>query len=155
MITEVKTKVYAGRLKDRASLLRSSSGGAFVALSDCFLDNGDAVVCAVYNYEDHATEFQLIENREERDKSIGSKYMQSKPGKIYKIAEDWLINHPEKRLLFVGMGCQADGFRKFAEMKGFRERVWIVDIICHGSPSPRLWKEYAESAEKSMGRLHI
>ena len=103
MITEVKTKVYAGRLKDRASLLRSLSGGAFVALSDCFLDNGDAVVCAVYNYEDHATEFQLIENREERDKSIGSKYMQSKPGKIYKIAEDWLINHPEKRLLFVGM----------------------------------------------------
>ena len=71
MITEVKTKVYAGRLKDRASLLRSSSGGAFVALSDCFLDNGDAVVCAVYNYEDHATEFQLIENREERDKAIG------------------------------------------------------------------------------------
>lgn len=153
MITEVKTKVYAGRLKDRASLLRSSSGGAFVALSDCFLDNGDAVVCAVYNYEDHATEFQLIENREERDKSIGSKYMQSKPGKIYKIAEDWLINHPEKRLLFVGMGCQADGFRKFAEMKGFRERVWIVDIICHGSPSPRLWKEYAESAEKKYGKI--
>ena len=153
MITEVKTKVYAGRLKDRASLLRSSSGGAFVALSDCFLDNGDAVVCAVYNYEDHATEFQLIENREERDKSIGSKYMQSKPGKIYKIAEDWLINHPEKRLLFVGMGCQADGFRKFAEMKGFRERVWIVDIICHGSPSPRLWKEYAESDEKKYGKI--
>ena len=112
-----------------------------------------AVVCAVYNYEDHATEFQLIENREERDKSIGSKYMQSKPGKIYKIAEDWLINHPEKRLLFVGMGCQADGFRKFAEMKGFRERVWIVDIICHGSPSPRLWKEYAESAEKKYGKI--
>lgn len=153
MITEVKTKVYAGRLKDRASLLRSSSGGAFVALSDCFLDNGDAVVCAVYNYEDHATEFQLIENREERDKAIGSKYMQSKPGKIYKTAEDWLINHPEKRLLFVGMGCQADGFRKFAEMKGFREQVWIVDIICHGSPSPRLWKEYAESAEKKYGKI--
>ena len=153
MITEVKTKVYAGRLKDRASLLRSSSGGAFVALSDCFLDNGDAVVCAVYNYEDHATEFQLIENREERDKAIDSKYMQSKPGKIYKTTEDWLINHPEKRLLFVGMGCQADGFRKFAEMKGFREQVWIVDIICHGSPSPRLWKEYAESAEKKYGKI--
>lgn len=51
------------------------------------------------------------------------------------------------------MGCQADGFRKFAEMKGFRERVWIVDIICHGSPSPRLWKEYAESAEKKYGKI--
>lgn len=153
MITEVKTKVYAGRLKDRASLLRSSSGGAFVALSDCFLDNGDAVVCAVYNYEDHATEFQLIENREERDKAIGSKYMQSKPGKIYKTAEDWLINHPEKRLLFVGMGCQSDGFRKFSEIKEIRDRVYIVDIICHGSPSPKLWREYAESIQKKDGKI--
>ena len=51
------------------------------------------------------------------------------------------------------MGCQADGFRKFAEIKGFRERVWIVDIICHGSPSPKLWKEYAESAEKMYGKI--
>ena len=153
MITEVKTKVYAGRLKDRASLLRSSSGGAFVALSDCYLDNGDAVVCAVYNYEDHATEFQLIENREGRDKAIGSKYMQSKLGEIYKTAEDWLKTHPEKKLLFVGMGCQADGFRKFIELKRFRDRVCVVDIICHGSPSPKLWKEYADSIEKKYGKI--
>lgn len=149
----MKTKVYAGRLKDKDSLLRSSSGGAFVALSDYFLDSDDAVVCAAYNYESHATEFQLIENWEERNKAIGSKYMQSKPGQIYKIAEAWLNEHPEKRLLFVGVGCQADGFRKFAEMKGLRERVWVVDIICHGSPSPKLWKEYAESTERRYGKI--
>lgn len=153
MITEVKTKVYAGRLKDNDSLLRSSSGGAFVAVSDYFLDNGDAVVCAVYNYESHVTEFQLIESQERRNKAIGSKYMQSKPGQVYKAAEAWLKEHPEKDLLFAGMGCQADGFRKFAEMRGFRERVYIVDIICHGSPSPRLWKEYAESIEKKYGKI--
>lgn len=153
LITEVKTKVYAGRLKDNDSLQRSSSGGAFVAVSDYFLDNGDAVVCAVYNYESHVTEFQLIESKERRNEAIGSKYMQSKPGRIYKVAEAWLNEHPKRKLLFVGMGCQADGFRKFAEMKGFRERVWIVDIICHGSPSPRLWKEYAESMEKKYGKI--
>lgn len=95
MITEVKKIVYAGRLKDSASLLRSSSGGAFVAFSDYFLDNGDAVVCAAYNYENHVTEFQLIEKLEERNKAIGSKYMQSKPGQIYKAAEAWLNEHPK------------------------------------------------------------
>lgn len=153
MITEVKTKVYAGRLKDNNSLLRSSSGGAFVAVSDYFLDNGEAVICAVYNYESHVTEFQLIESKERRNEAIGSKYMQSKPGRIYKAAEAWLNEHPERKLLFVGMGCQADGFRKFAEMRGFRESVYIVDIICHGSPSPRLWKEYAESMEKKYGKI--
>lgn len=68
MITNIGTKVYAGRLKDRMLLRRSSSGGAFVAISDYFLDNNNAVVCAVYDYENHATEFHLIESKEERDK---------------------------------------------------------------------------------------
>ena len=41
--------VYAARLKDLEALSRSSSGGAFTALSDCVLKNGGAVVCSVYN----------------------------------------------------------------------------------------------------------
>lgn len=28
-----------------------------------------------------------------------------------------------------------------------------VDIICHGSPSPKLWREYAESIQKKDGRI--
>ncbi len=153
MTNLIDTIVYAGRLKNKSNLMNSSSGGAFTALSDYFMESGNAVVAAVYNYKNHTTEFQVVLDVEQRDKAIGSKYMQSKPGKIYKTAEDWLKIHPEKKLLFVGMGCQADGFRKFAEIKGFRERVWIVDIICHGSPSPKLWKEYAESAEKMYGKI--
>lgn len=34
-----------------------------------------------------------------------------------------------------------------------RDRVYIVDIICHGSPSPKLWREYAESIQKKDGRI--
>lgn len=49
--------------------------------------------------------------------------------------------------------CQSDGFRKFSEMKRIRERVYVVDIICHGSPSPKLWREYAESIQKSAGKI--
>ena len=43
------TLVYACRVKDREILLRSSSGGAFTAISDAFLERGDAVLCAHYN----------------------------------------------------------------------------------------------------------
>ena len=54
------------------------------------------------------------------------------------------------------MGCQADGFRKFAEMKGFREQVWIVDIICHGSPSPMaLGKNMLSLLRKSMEDTYL
>ena len=149
----IGTIVYAGRLKDKSALMSSSSGGAFTAISDFFLKNDNAVVAAVYNYENHATEFQLILDEKERERAKGSKYMQSKPGDIYRKAYHWLMENPEKGLLFIGMGCQSDGFRKFSEIKGIRDRVYIVDIICHGSPSPKLWREYAESIQKKVGKI--
>lgn len=153
MISEIETEVYAGRVKDKETLMLSSSGGAFTAFSDFFLEKGDAVVANVYNYQTNTSEFRLIRNKSERDAARGSKYMQSKPGDIFCEAYQWLMLNPDRKLLFVGMGCQADGFRKYAEMKNIRNRVYIVDIICHGSPSPKLWKEYAETLEKSKGKI--
>lgn len=144
----IETVVYAGRLKNKIALLNSSSGGAFTALSDYFLERNNAVVTTVYNYKNHTSEFKMILNKLERDKAKGSKYMQSKPGNIYQEAYQWLIQNKDKDLLFIGMGCQADGFRKYCEMKGIENRVYIIDIICHGSPSPKLWKEYAIYLQK-------
>lgn len=148
MVDLIDTIVFAVRLKDMFALMNSSSGGAFTALSDYFLENGNAVVAAIYNYEKHTAEFQMILDKEHRENAKGSKYMQSKSGDIYQQAYYWLMQNPKKELLFVGMGCQADGFRKFSELRGFRDQVYVVDIICHGSPSPKLWKDYAKSIEK-------
>ena len=39
----IDTIVYAGRLKDKSAMRSSSSGGAFTALSDFFLENGIVV----------------------------------------------------------------------------------------------------------------
>lgn len=148
MIELIDTVVYAGRIKNKTLLINSSSGGAFTSLSEYFLENNDAVIASIYNYETHTTEFQLILDKNQREEAKGSKYMQSKPGKIFEKSYEWLMENPEKKLLFVGMGCQAEGFRKFSELKGIRDRVYIVDIICHGSPSPKLWREYAKRLEK-------
>ena len=153
LISRIQTKVYAGRVKDKETLMLSSSGGAFTALSDFFLEKGDIVVASVYNYQTNTSEFHLIKNKSNRDAARGSKYMQSKPGDIFFGAYQWLMMNPDRNLLFVGMGCQADGFRKYAEMQKIRDRVYIVDIICHGSSSPKLWKEYAESLEKKRGPI--
>lgn len=152
-MTEINTIVYAGRLRDKTALLSSSSGGAFTAVSGALLQSDNAVVAAVYNYDNHTTEFQMILDDNQRKAAKGSKYMQSKPGEIYNQAYQWLLENPKKQLLFIGMGCQADGFRKFAEMKEIRDRVYVVDIICHGSPSPKLWKEYAEVIQQKHGKI--
>ncbi len=144
----IDTIVYAGRIKDNAVLLNSSSGGAFTVISNYFLSQGDAVVASVYNYKNHSVEYRLILTMQERDLALGSKYIQSKPGNIFKDATIWLQDNPGKKLLFVGMGCQADGFRCYVENKGLRERIYVVDIVCHGSPSPMLWREYASALEQ-------
>lgn len=149
----IETIVYAGRLKDRDTLMKSSSGGAFTAISDVFLSRGEAIACSIYNYENHTSEFRLITTQAQRDEARGSKYMQSKPGRIYVECANWLRSNPEKNILFVGMGCQAEGFRKYIESVGLRERAFIVDIICHGSPSPKIWKEYIRSLEHKNNSL--
>ena len=148
----METIVYAARVKDKELLKRSSSGGAFTALSDVFLENGDAVVCAVYNYTSHDCEYRLVLTKKERDEALGSKYVQSIPGKIFREAEKWLRDNPGRRLLFVGTGCQAAGFAGFAKQRSLRDRTVVCDIICHGSPSPSVWRDYIAGFEKKHGK---
>lgn len=145
----IPTEAYAVSLKNKDELIKSSSGGAFTALSDEFLKNGDAVVCTVYNYEKKTAEFQFVMNTAERDSARGSKYMQSAPGNIYRESVDWLRKNPQKRIFFIGTGCQAAGFRKFIKLHKLDDRVVIADIICHGVPSPLIWKEYASHLERT------
>lgn len=145
------TIVYAGRLNDRKVLKSSSSGGAFTALSDVFLNNSNAVLCSGYNYITDQAEFRLVMTRDERDVCRGSMYMQSYALDSWNEAVDWLTKFPEKKLIFFGVGCQGASFSKFAEMKKIRERVTVVDIICHGSPSPLIWKEYMRFLRKNGG----
>lgn len=148
----IDTEVYAARMKDRDILLKSASGGAFTAVSDVFLNRGDAVACCVYDYEKNIAGFQLLFTKEERDAARGSKYMQSNSGSIYRQCMEWLKANPDKKLLFVGMGCQAAGFRRFVDAKGIGEQVYVADIICHGSPSPLLWTEYINVLEKKHAK---
>lgn len=150
MISRIQPQVYAGRVKDKETLMLSSSGGAFTVLFDFFLEKRDALVANVYNYQTYTSKFHLIRNKSECNAARGSKYMQSKPGDIFCEVYEWLKLNQDRKLLFAGTGCQTESFRKYAEMKN---RVYIIDIICHGSPSLKLWKEYAESLEKRKGKI--
>ena len=145
-------RVYAGRLRDQEQLLRSSSGGAFTALSDLFLKEGGAVICSTYDYEEHRVYFALMTDPADRDRARGSKYVQSSPAAVFKQAEMWLIENADKSLLFVGVGCQTAGMISYAKAKGFRDRVTAVDIICHGAMSPGLWKDYMDLLESKHGK---
>lgn len=148
--------IYAARLKDSERLLKSSSGGMFWVLAQTFLHGGDAVACTVYNNSTKQAKIQLLIDSAQLDVAQGSKYMQSIPGDSFRQCVEWLEHHRSHKLLFVGTGCQAAGFQSFIEKKKLRERTVIVDLICHGSPSPRLWQEYACALEqKNHGKIEM
>lgn len=148
----METIAYGAKLKDEQKLMQSSSGGAFTALSDTVLRAGGVISASVFDYEKKEVRFFLLRTEEERDWARGSKYIQSNPGTIYADCLQWLKKHADKPLLFIGTGCQTEAFRRYLELVGKKERdrVLLVDIICHGVPSPKLWQEYLTDLEKSQ-----
>lgn len=146
-----ETLVYAGRLKDNEKLMKSSSGGAFTAISDVFLKSGNAVVCGIYDFEVNEVLFQLIESEKQRDSARESKYIWSTLGDIFEQSEKWLSEHSDKAIMFIGMRCQTEAFRKYMEIKNLQNRVFLIDIICHGMPSKRIWKDYVNYLENKAG----
>lgn len=69
-----RPRIYALRHSNDAELLRSQSGGAFLALSECFLEEGGVVYGAAFD-----SSFRVVhkraETREVRDQMRYSKYV--------------------------------------------------------------------------------
>lgn len=71
----------------------------------------------------------------------GSKYVQSEPGQIYKNIRKLLLE--DKQVFFLGTPCQVAGLRSYLGKE--YQNLFTVDLVCHGVPSPRLFKSYLKS----------
>jgi coenzyme F420-reducing hydrogenase beta subunit len=135
---------YGVRLKDINEVMKSRSGGAFVAFSDWILEKG-GVVYGV-GYKDH---FVVAHKRattpEERDEFRGSKYVQSDLEGIFPMVKQDLKDG--KWVMFSGTGCQVAGLKAYLP-KPLQEKLVTVDIVCHGVPSQKMWQDYLSYIEK-------
>lgn len=143
-----QTHIYAAKILNHEILINSSSGGMFTLLSDIFLENDDMVVACNYSYENNAVSFSFINGKKERDKARGSKYIQAEVDETFKDIIKWLKKFPNNKMLVVGTGCQIAGLDLLLKDKNLRNRVILVDLICHGVPSSKLWKDYINKIEE-------
>lgn len=131
-------EIYAARHKDIHEIETSRSGAAFIAISDYILENG-GIVYGV-GYKDH---FRVAHKRattkEERNEFKGSKYVQSDLDGIFRQVKEDLKQG--NTVLFSGTPCQTAGLNSYIGKK-FRENLVLVDIVCHGVPSPYIWQDY-------------
>ena len=74
-----------------------------------------------------------------------SKYVQSKIGETYKQVRKFL--NDGRLVLFSGTQCQIKGLNLYLRKK--YDNLIAVDIICHGVPSPKVFREYRKNLENA------
>lgn len=139
-----KKIAYAGMNKDDQIRVKSSSGGIFSILAEYIIKNNGIIYGASFD-EDFNIKHKRILCNTDLDLLRGSKYVQSFIGDIYKQVKNDLESN--RQVLFTGTPCQVEGLRNYLR----KEYVNLItmDFICHGVPSPLVWKKYLEEMKKS------
>lgn len=129
--------VYAAINPDSNIRAASSSGGIFTAIAEAIIAEGGVVFGARFT-DSWEVEHSCVQCVEDLSAFRGSKYVQSKIGTTFQ--ETKRLLNSGRAVMFSGTSCQVAGLKKF--LRKDYDELLTVDVVCHGVPSPKLWKEY-------------
>lgn len=144
-LNEANIKAYACKNKNNEVRKNSSSGGIFYLLCEEVINKNGVVFGAAFD-EKFEVKHMYAETLEECNKFRGSKYVQSLIGENYKKAKFFLESG--RIVLFSGTQCQIKGLNLYLG-KQYKNLI-TIDIVCHGVPSPKVFKIYKESLKKEF-----
>ena len=129
-------KYIAAILDDRSDLLNSSSGGVFIALAKYILSKNGYVCGCIF--DDNMVARQICTNNwDDIKKMMGSKYVQSDmTGCLLEVKK---LVHGGQLVMFTGTACQIAAIKSLV---GQPSNLILVDILCHGVPSPLFLEKY-------------
>lgn len=140
---------YIIQNKDREILRKSTSGGFYTTLSTYVISNQGVVFGAAFG-EDMVLRHSYSDTLEGCYKFRGSKYVQSLIEDSYQKAK--LFLDEGRMVAFSGTPCQIAGFVNYLGNKNY-ENLILVDLVCRGTPSPRVLHDYLDYyAQKKGGR---
>lgn len=141
--------VYAMKHKNEDIRRQSSSGGVFYELAAYVISMGGVVYGAAYDQElavIHKAAYTLEECLAFR----GSKYVASDLKQCFCEIKELLT--AGKTVLFSGTPCQTAGLKSFIESK-YADQLILVDLVCHGTPSPKIWSDYRKYVQKKFNSV--
>ncbi len=141
-------ETYGVKHRNENERITSRSGGVFVALSDYILNQG-GVVYGVKQNKDFTVCHGRAESKKQRDEFKGSKYIQSDMNDIIKKVKQDL--REEKIVLFSGTPCQVHAVKVSVPEK-YQNNLYTCDLICHGVPSEKIFKEFLKYVETTSGK---
>ena len=124
----------------------SSSGGAASAIIKSFISRGGYVASCLFEKGEFG--FAVTNDLENAKRFAGSKYVKSNPGSIYQEIKQ-LLKQNEK-VLFIGLPCQSAAAQNIC---GKHKNLYTADLICHGTPSSKLLKQYITEQGVDWGNI--
>ena len=136
---EGEIQYFAAKNMDTQERLASSSGGVFSLLARHVLNRGGVVYGARFSDDGKTVVHSPVKDEYGLAQIRGSKYLQSEVGdELFKNIVNELSSGIE--VLFSGTPCQIAGLTAF--LKHSYENLLLVDVICHGVPSPLVYRKY-------------
>lgn len=135
VITSIES--FACTAKDENFAKQSSSGGVFPLLTNIFAEQQAVIYGAAFD-NNWKVKHIRVNDIDELKKLYTSKYVQSDMGDSFKqVKHDLDIG---KEVLFAGTPCQVAGLKSYLSKE--YNNLTTVDFICHGVPSPAVWRSY-------------
>ena len=138
----VARQTYALTLTDDAERMASTSGGAFRAIVDAYVDDGTVIFGVALSPDLQVRHVAAIGKTEAR-KFSKSKYVKSDTGNTF--AEVKAALQDGKHVLYSGTPCQIAGLKGYLG-KDY-DNLLTVDLICHGTPGQRLFDSYIKALQ--------
>lgn len=140
----IPVEIFAAKNINERIRCESSSGGIFTLLAEQTINAGGVVFGVKWNEYFEAVH-SYTETKEGLAAFRGSKYVQSKVGETFKQAEMFLKQG--RQVLFSGTPCQIAALKLYLRKR--YDNLLAIDVVCHGVPSPKVWREYLTSLNHS------
>ena len=135
--------VIAASYRNTELSKKSSSGGLFPAIAEYILQGNGIVYGTCFDNGFHPVVVG-IDSINDLERLQGSKYVRSNMGDVYKDIQDQL--KAGRKVLFTGVPCQVAAVKQFLQ-KDY-ENLVTVDIVCHGTPSSKMFHDYLNYIEQ-------
>lgn len=133
-------KVFSVMNKDEAVRLKSSSGAIFPELARYVIEEKKGYVVGVKFDKDMKVVSDIADNMEAVKAFYGSKYVKSNFDGMFPIIKKLL--EEKHAVLYSGLPCECAGLKSY--LKKDYENLYICEILCHASPSPKIYGQYIE-----------
>lgn len=137
VVISSNTSAYAVKNKCNDVRRLSSSGGVFSVLAESILTDG-GIICAAKYDEKFLVTHGICDSVDMLSKYRGAKYAQSQAERYFPDIKEKLDYG--RAVMFVGTPCQVAALVSYLG-KDY-PKLYLVDMICHGVPSPKVWKKY-------------